>query len=158
MDTSNELAVLFRRDLGRLLEELKAFPSDASLWQTLPGITNSAGNLFLHLEGNLREFIGRQLGGVDYQRQRELEFSSRHLPAEELRDRLGGLPDLVSSVISNLSDAALSQTYPENVLGSPVSTGRFLIHLYGHLNYHLGQIDYLRRALTGSAAIQFKEP
>lgn len=157
MSTAIEIASLFRRDLGRLLEELAAFPSDASLWQTLPGITNSAGNLFLHLEGNLREFIGRQLGGVDYKRQRELEFSSRHIPAEELRKRLEGLPDLVSDVISRLSETAMSHTYPENVLGPPISTERFLIHLHGHLNYHLGQIDYLRRAVTGSGPVQFRE-
>jgi hypothetical protein len=156
--TANELAVVFRRDLGRLIGQLDAFPADETLWKTLPGVSNSAGTLFLHLEGNLREYIGRQLGGVNYKRQRDLEFSARNVPAAELAARLRPLPDLIAGVVSDLSEDALSRTYPENVLGSPVSTERFLIHLHGHLNYHLGQIDYLRRAVTGSGAIQFKEP
>ena len=158
MGSANELAAGFRRDLERLIEELGAFPADENLWKTLPGVSNSAGNLFLHLEGNLREYIGRQLGGVNYNRQRDLEFSRRIVPAAELAARLRPLPDLIAGVVSGLSEDALGRAYPENVLGTPVSTERFLIHLHGHLNYHLGQIDYLRRALTGFGAIQFKEP
>jgi hypothetical protein len=73
-NAAGELAALFRRDLNRLIQELRAFPSDEKLWAVLPGISNSAGNLILHLEGNLREYIGRQLGGVAYTRQRDLEF------------------------------------------------------------------------------------
>lgn len=42
---------------------------------------------------------------------------------------------------------------PENVLGEPLTNRQFVIHLYGHLNYHLGQIDYLRRTLTGDGAL-----
>lgn len=62
MSFSNGLSMLFRRDLTRLNQQIEAFPDDASLWSVLPGITNSAGNLVLHLEGNLKEFVGRQLG------------------------------------------------------------------------------------------------
>ena len=55
---AHELAALYTRDLTRLVQEISAFPDTATLWQTRAGITNSAGNLALHLEGNLREFIG----------------------------------------------------------------------------------------------------
>ena len=59
MNLVDELAALFRRDLTRLIQQLDAFPNDQVVWQCAPGVTNSAGNLVLHLEGNLREYIGR---------------------------------------------------------------------------------------------------
>jgi hypothetical protein len=150
-----ELAALFRRDLTRLMQEMAAFPDDATLWRTVPGIANSAGNLTLHLEGNLREFIGRQLGGVAYQRQRPLEFSNFGLSAADLSARIEAVRELVPPVIAALSTAQCSANYPENVYGAPMSTGQFVLSLYGHLSYHLGQIDYLRRMLTEGAAVPF---
>ena len=59
---ASELAALFARDIARLIQELQAFPDTASVWKTAPGVTNAAGTLALHLEGNLRDYIGRQLG------------------------------------------------------------------------------------------------
>lgn len=150
---STELAALYARDLNRLLQELRAFPDDAALWKTAPGVANAAGTLALHLEGNLREFIGRQLGDIDYTRDRPLEFSQRGVPQAELLARIEGARDLVPRVIAEMSGARLDAIYPEQVLGTPISTRQFLIHLNGHLNYHLGQIDYLRRITTGNAAI-----
>jgi hypothetical protein len=145
-----ELAALFRRDLGRLRKEIESFAGhDAALWESRPGITNPAGNLALHLEGNLREYIGRQLGGIAYTRTRPLEFSTRGLTAAGLSSRLAALADAIPTVIESLAGGALAATYPENVLGEPMSTRRFLVHLQGHLNYHLGQINYLRRILVG---------
>ena len=74
MTISGDLAALFRRDLKRLLQEVRAFPDEAALWATVPGVTNPAGNLILHLEGNLREYIGHLLAGVEYHRERPQEF------------------------------------------------------------------------------------
>ena len=150
---STELAALFSRDLMRLTEELSAFPDAASLWQTAPGITNAAGTLALHLEGNLREYIGRQLGGIDYARDRPLEFSSRGVEQNDLVARVEAVRLLVPRVIEGLSEQQLAATYPEQVLSKPITTRQFLIHLNGHLNYHLGQIDYLRRFSTSHGAI-----
>lgn len=50
-------------------------------------------------------------------------------------------------VIENLSEEQLEMEYPEVVLEAATSTREFLIHLYGHLNWHLGQVNYLRRIL-----------
>jgi hypothetical protein len=63
-NTSQELAALFRRDIGKLRKEIASFPDRDSVWRILPGVVNPAGSLALHLEGNLRENIGRQLGHV----------------------------------------------------------------------------------------------
>ncbi|HSS18899.1 MAG TPA: DinB family protein [Pyrinomonadaceae bacterium] len=147
MSTTTDLAHLFRRDLERLGKQIESFPNDEALWQTMPGVTNSAGNLALHLEGNLREFVGRQLGNVPYVRNRDLEFSARGLSQSEISSRLTELRKLIPSVIESLSEDQLETEYPQIVLGAPTSTREFLIHLYGHLNWHLGQVDYLRRIL-----------
>jgi len=152
--TSAELATLYFRDLSRLIQQIGAFPTDAMLWQTVPGVTNPAGNLALHLEGNLREFIGRRLGQVAYSRNRPLEFSNKEVPKQELIARLEDLRAMLPSVIASLAEPALEAEYPETVLETPLSNLAFLIHLYGHLNWHLGQLDYLRRVLSGDGAIQ----
>jgi hypothetical protein len=148
-----ELAALYARDLTRLIEEVRAFPDRDALWKTAPGVTNSAGNLTLHLEGNLREYIGRQLGSVAYTRERPLEFSQNGFSAVDLAARVAQLRDLVTRIVSSIPPETLDATYPEAVLGVTLTTRQFLLHLYGHLNYHLGQIDYLRRFTTGAGAI-----
>jgi len=155
MSLAQEIAALFHRDLTRLLRELEAFPDDEALWRTLPGVTNSAGNLALHLEGNHREYIGRQLGGVAYSRQRDAEFARSRVPAGELIRRIGEVRELVSRVISSLPDTRLEAVFPENILGVPGSVRQVLISLHAHLNYHLGQIDYLRRIATEGRAVEF---
>ena len=150
---ADELSALFARDLTRLIQQLRAFPDDGRVWNVAPGITNSAGNLALHLEGNLREYIGRQLGGIDYTRHRPQEFSEKGLGIDELVARIEAVRDTIVRVIASLPATMLDAVYPEDVLGTPLSTRQFLIHLQGHLNYHLGQIDYLRRITTGDGAI-----
>ena len=155
MTIAGGLAALFSRDLTRLIQELQAFPSDGILWQRAPGVKNSAGNLVLHLEGNLREYIGRQLGNVAYSRERDQEFELTGGSRDDLIRRMEQVRDLVTTVVSRLSDGDLAAAYPEAVLDTPISSLDFLVHLHGHLNYHLGQIDYLRRILTEGSAVAF---
>jgi len=150
MSTAGDLAFLFSRDLTRLGKQIEAFPNDESLWQTLPGVLNPAGNLALHIEGNLREFVGRQLGQLPYKRNRELEFSLRGMSRRELGARIAELRESIPAVIQDLSAEQLEMEYPEVVLEVATTTRQFLIHLYGHLNWHLGQIDYLRRILVAA--------
>jgi hypothetical protein len=151
---ATDLAALFTRDITRLRQELEAFPDTAALWVTGPGVTNAAGTLALHLEGNLREYIGRQIGGIDFTRDRPAEFSRRGVAKADLLARIDAVLASIPAVIAGLSEPALETAYPEAMLGRTWSTRQFLIHLNGHLNYHLGQIDYLRRLTTGEGAIQ----
>jgi uncharacterized damage-inducible protein DinB len=150
---SSELAALFARDLTRLIQELENFPDTDSVWKTAPGVANAAGTLALHLEGNLREYIGRQLGKIEYKRDRPLEFSARGVDRAELIAQLEAVVASIPRVIDALSDKDLDAIFPENVTGKPMTTRQFLIHLLGHLNYHLGQVDYLRRFVTARGAI-----
>jgi hypothetical protein len=149
------LATLFSRDLTRLIQELRAFPNDETLWESAPGVKNSAGNLVLHLEGNLREYIGRQLGQVAYTRVRDQEFAPAGISRDDLVRRMEQVKGLVVKVVSGLSDNELAAPYPESVLETTLCSRDFLVHLHGHLNFHLGQIDYLRRILTEGSAVAF---
>lgn len=157
MNLATELGALFRRDITRLAQELRALPEDGPLWTKPPGVGNSIGNLVLHLEGNLREYIGRQLGGVTYTRQRDLEFSQTGLNPHDLRTRMDALIAIMPDIVAALPDAELERIYPEKHHGRSLSTAQFLMSVHGHLNYHLGQIDYLRRILTGGGAVDFAQ-
>ena len=154
MSTATELASLFTRDLNRLRKQIASFSNDEALWQTLPGVINPAGNLALHLEGNLREYVGRQLGQQPYNRTRDLEFSLKGLSRDEVGSRLEELSQTIPSIIERLSLDQMEMEYPQVVLDVAMTTQQFLFHLYGHLNWHLGQIDYLRRMLEPDGSAQ----
>ncbi len=142
-----DLTALFDRDLTALAKEVSLYPSDEALWREAPGIANPGGNLVLHLCGNLRHYIGFQLGNIEYTRDRPAEFSTRNLTREQLLRHVETARTAVRT-LENMTSDSLEQTYPENVLGQPMTTGFFLIHLYGHLRYHAGQVNYHRRLLA----------
>jgi hypothetical protein len=146
-----DLLILFRRDLACLGREIAAFPDDTTLWRTLPGISNSAGNLALHVAGNLRHFVGAVLGGTGYVRERDREFARREGTRAELITELERAALDVGTGLQALTEAALAAPYPAAVAGHHPPTGRLLLHLEVHLAFHLGQAGYLRRALTGKA-------
>ena len=152
---TGSLAALFRRDLTRLLQEIQAFPDDQSLWQTLPGVSNCAGNLILHLEGNLREYVGRRLGGIPYQRDRPAEFTQKAVSRSELANRIESLYGIPEAVERITEEQWCSEC--GDVLPGGQSMGQALMSLYGHFHYHLGQIDYLRRILTNGSAVPFAQ-
>jgi len=107
-----DLASLFRRDLSRLRRQIDSFPNGDAIWLTPPGVTNSAGNLVLHIEGNLREYIGRQLGNLAYVRNRPQEFSSKGLPKEELIRRIAALCRSIPSIVESISATQIDEVYP----------------------------------------------
>ncbi|MBB6004689.1 DinB family protein [Arcicella rosea] len=139
------ILTLFQRDLKVLLKEIEQYPDENLIWQTVKGTSNSGGNLALHLVGNLKTYIGKNLGNIDYLRNRELEFSAKNIPRQEVLQAISETFEAVTITLTQLSQEEFSNTYPENVLGYEMSTEYFLIHLHGHLTYHLGQINYHRR-------------
>ena len=154
---TNELAALYSRDLTRLVQELRAFPDTAAIWKTVPGVTNAAGTLALHLEGGLRHFVGLRLGKIDYQRDRPLEFSARGIELDALVARLEAVEASIPRVIATLTDAELDAIDPQNGTDKPLTTRQWLIHRYGHLSNHLGQVDYIRRVVSGGGAIELAQ-
>lgn len=142
-----ELNQLFQRDLDKLGQELMAYSDETKLWVIDRQIANSAGNLTLHLFGNLRHFIGLDLGGVAYVRNRDREFGAKGEPREALIAELDEVKKIVENALLNLEPNRLGDMSIHAFFGYPMSIGYFLIHLYGHFNYHLGQINYHRRLL-----------
>lgn len=135
----------YQRDLDRLAKEIEAIPEE-QLWESRPGVINSCGILAQHLVGNLRHFIGASLGDTGYVRERDREFNNTRRQKEELLQDIAELKEEMEVVLSNLSDEVLSANFPQRFpFESTVEEA--LIHLYGHLNYHLGQINYLRRII-----------
>lgn len=146
MCTSN-LRQVFKRDLNKLVTEVKAYSSEDKLWLTTEGISNCGGNLCLHLIGNLNTFISAELGNSGYIRQRELEFSQKNVPITELISQIENTILTVDSTLEKLSEKELNLEYPIIVFKDKMTTGYFLMHLATHLAYHLGQVNYHRRLL-----------
>lgn len=138
---------LFIRDLNKLRTEIDAYSDEKNIWKTDKNISNSAGNLCLHLVGNLSHFVGAILGKSDYVRTRELEFSLKDAPRAELIQQIESTIEIVKSSLGRLSAEELIKEYPLEPFGYPMTTEYFLIHLFGHLSYHVGQINYHRRLL-----------
>ena len=136
---------LYQRDLDLLFNEIEAIPEDL-LWEKRPGIINSCGVLAQHLVGNLRHYIGASLGNTGYEREREREFTNTGRSKEELLQDIEELKKEIKSVLSQHKIQDLKADYPGK-LPFESTVYEALIHLYGHLNYHLGQINYLRRMI-----------
>ena len=141
------LQTLFDRDLNKLKHEIEAYRGEEAIWLVDKGISNSAGNLCLHLIGNLNAFIGAELGHSGYVRHRELEFSRKDVPRAELIASIEATRSVVAAALAQLPEEQLSQEYPVLVFESKTTTAYFLLHLTTHLTYHLGQINYHRRLL-----------
>ncbi|MGE0392854.1 MAG: DinB family protein [Vicinamibacterales bacterium] len=146
------LTLVICRELDDLDKELDLFPDDATVWATVPGITNSAGTIVLHLCGNLQHFIGAKLGGSGYVRNREREFAARDLPRAELKAEIARTRHTVATVLPAVPATVLDEVFLHVPNGMRLPTGLFLLHLATHLSFHLGQAGYLRRALTGETA------
>ncbi len=100
----------------------------------------------LHILGNLNNYVGAILGKTGYVRNRSAEFSEK-TTKEHLLKCLDETTEMVKETISNVDADVFDQIYSENVFGYEMKIDYFLIHLVGHLNYHLGQINYHRRIL-----------
>ena len=144
----NSLSKIFIRDLEALKKEINAYQNEELLWVTHKEINNSAGNLCLHLFGNLNHFIGATLGGTGYIRQRDKEFSDKNVSVQEMSTQIDATILMIEDTLSKLSKEDLNANYPFEVFGAPMTTEFFLIHLTTHFSYHLGQINYHRRLIT----------
>lgn len=146
------IAAVLDRDLRALTREVEAYPDDRSPWQAVPGVSNVAGTLVLHLTGNLQHYLGARLAHTGYVRNRAAEFARRDVPRAELLGEVEAARAAVKAAASSVSQEELAREFPEAVGGVRVNTGEYLIHLTTHFAYHLGQIDYHRRVVTGSTA------
>lgn len=144
---THTLKRLFRRDLEKLKQEIGSYQKEKNLWVVDKNIPNSAGNLCLHLVGNLNYFIGTHLGNTGYVRHRELEFSLKDIPQAELIKMVEETIEVIDSTLDHITESQLNEDYPVIVFADKMTTEYFLVHLASHLGYHLGQVNYHRRLL-----------
>jgi hypothetical protein len=144
------ISLLLTRELSAFSRELDLFQDETLIWATLPGVSNSAGTLTLHVCGNLQHYVGAVLGNTGYVRDRNLEFSARDIPAHLLQANLAETAEVVRTVLTGLTGQSLRDDYPDILGGPRLPAGLFLLHLTTHLAFHLGQAGYLRRILTGA--------
>jgi hypothetical protein len=145
--TTEVLRQIFKRDLEKLKLEIGAYKDENNLWRVEKHIANSAGNLCLHLSGNLNTYIGAEIGKTGYIRNRDLEFSKKNIPQQQLITMIENTIIVVENGLNKLREDDLEKEYPLLVFAEKTSVRFFLIHLAVHLGYHLGQINYHRRLL-----------
>jgi len=142
---STTLIPMYERDLNKLKDEISAYNPESNLWVIKNEIKNSAGNLCLHISGGLQYMIGALLGGTSYVRNRDAEFSLKNIPKTDLLTGVDDARQVVTSVLGSLTESDLKKIFPVKLGNNDVTNEYVIIHLYGHLNYHLGQINYHRR-------------
>ena len=145
------LGTEYRTQLRLAVEAL----SEDALWWRANEQSNSAGNLLLHLNGNVRQWI---LGGVGRQaneRHRAEEFAARTgPPAATLLADLDRTFDEVDRVLASLADADLLEL--RTIQGREVTVLGAIFHVTEHFSGHLGQIILLAK-LRAPGAINFYE-
>ncbi|MDQ3426816.1 MAG: DinB family protein [Gemmatimonadota bacterium] len=143
------VAAILEREMRALQRELEAYPDERELWRLPPGVANSAGTLTLHLTGNLQHYLGAVLGATGYVRDRPAEFAARDVPRVKLLREIEAARAAVRAGTARLREEDLKADFPEVLGGARIQLGEYLVHLVSHFSYHLGQIDYHRRVVTG---------
>ena len=144
---TDTLIELFERDLQKLKNEIDLYKAEENIWLVKEGIANSAGNLCLHLIGNLSHFIGATLGNTGYVRHREDEFSLKNIPRQDLITNIENCVLIVKTTLQKLTADDLEKEFAQQVFEKSINTEMMLMHLATHLTYHLGQINYHRRLI-----------
>lgn len=145
--TNIEIANFYGRDVRKFMEEISLFRSEDNLWKTCGTIKNPAGNLALHITGGLNFLIGATLGRTGYIRNRDREFTDKGLDRKVILEKLGELIPMINKTITSMTAEQLNAPYPIFFDKEGATTSYVLTQLMLHLNYHLGQVNYLRRAL-----------
>lgn len=141
------LANFYERDIRKLIEEVNLFRNEENLWRTWGSVKNSSGNLVLHIVGGLNHLIGATLAQTGYVRNRDQEFIKKGVAREELVAQLEALVPMINKTLNALTPEQMEGEYPIFFDKPKTTTGYVVVQLLAHLNYHLGQVNYLRRVL-----------
>ncbi len=136
---------IYETDLRKVINEVNLYKNEADLWKLADGISNSGGNLALHLIGNINHFFGAALGGTDYKRERDTEFADKKVSREQIVQGLENAVQVLKDALGNLSDEDFQKEFPENFRDGNPPIVAVVAYMLSHLNYHLGQINYHRR-------------
>ena len=138
---------LYMHYLDQLKEEISLYKNEEDIWKLSGKISNTPGNLCLHLCGNLNHFFGATLGNTGYVRDRDLEFSRKNVSREELISGIEKTKVMLEKVLDNIKLENFGDTYPLETIGKKTTVGFEVSRLLSHLAYHVAQINYHRRIL-----------
>ncbi len=146
MNTVEAVKDILFADLESIKSELQAYPNEDIIWKVLPGTTNSAGVLFVHLTRSLRHFIGSSFGDSGYLRKRDEEFLVRDIPVSDMLAEFDILMTELSTALENVDPGKLDNDFPVTWReGKFYPTHFMLMRMIAHVNYHMGQVNYHRR-------------
>jgi hypothetical protein len=144
------LAALRTRITGVFPDQIRvaiAPLTDEQLWWRPNESSNSIANLMLHLTGSLNYFLNRNLGGLDYTRDREAEFAARGMrPKAEVLALFDEMTANATRTFDALTPEGLSAPSPEQAMVSFVVED--LVNILAHIAAHTGQILWIAKMLT----------
>lgn len=141
-----EWITIYMQVLDQLKTEIQNYPDETTLFTVLHGTSNSAGNLAMHLVGNIRHFFGAILLENGYIRDREHEFSGRSSRVEIL-DGIASARQTLIRYFDTSENHSFEEPFPIPFKDQTVTKGYMYLMLLQHFTYHLGQINYHRRTL-----------
>jgi len=144
---NNVLAGFYERDIRKLIEEINLFKNEENLWRTTGSLKNSSGNLALHIIGGTNYLIGTTLAHTGYVRNREQEFIQKGVPRKDLVTQLEALIPMINKTLNAFSPEDMESEFPIFFDKPNTTISYVLMQLLAHLNYHTGQVNYLRRVL-----------
>jgi uncharacterized damage-inducible protein DinB len=130
--------------------------TDEQIWWRPNQASNSIGNLLLHLNGNVRQWLIVSFNRQDDLRQRSAEFAEREgMAAGALLDRLGATLDEAAAVLGRLTAEDLAA--PMEIQGYQTTGLAAVYHVVEHFGLHYGQIVYITKMLRDHDLGFYKE-
>src|SRR5215212_6786111 len=118
--------------------------TDEQIWWRPNETSNSVGNLVLHLAGSLNHYLNRNLGGLDYDRDRDAEFAERReIPRAELLAAFDAMVTNAEKTFDGLTPESLEAPSPEPKMHHVVLQD--LINITVHIANHAGQIVWIAK-------------
>ena len=135
-------------DNFRQIEKCLSLLSAEQIWMRPNDVSNAIGNLVVHLNGNVRQWIVASIGGVSFDRDRPAEFAQREpLATESIVTELRQTVEQANKIVSDLGEERLLESL--TVQGYEVSVLAAVFHVVEHFSLHTGQIVYQTKILTG---------
>jgi Protein of unknown function (DUF1572) len=144
----NKYKELYLNYLTQLKDEMSSYKKETDIWKLAGSITNSPGNLAMHLCGNLKYNFGTLILKNGYIRHRDYEFSQKNTPKQLILNEIELTRKVVTDAFDSMGESDLTREFPSDIYDEGQSIGSVLLRLAFHFAYHLGQINYHRRLIS----------
>ena len=143
------LRIRITKVLPAEVHDCLALLDDEQIWWRPNEQSNSIGNIVLHVSGSLNLYLNRNLGRIDYDRNREAEFAERRtIPKAELLAIFDDMVAKAERTFDGLTLERLGDPSPEPKMHKSVVED--VINIAVHLSNHVGQILWITKMLRGA--------